>query len=118
MRLVDSFMAPKNILQGFADLAEEENVDPFIHSFSKGLLLYNNVSNVSRFPVRLVDSFTAPKDILQSLQILQWKKITIHSFYKGSFENVSRLASKVGKLTYSTKRHSSGVCQFHRGRKC
>ena len=36
-RLVDSFMAPKDILQEFGDLAEEENVD----------------------------SFTAPKDILQ-----------------------------------------------------
>jgi len=30
MRLVDSFTAPKNILQEFADLAEEENVDLFI----------------------------------------------------------------------------------------
>ena len=30
VRLVDSFTALKNIFQGFADLAEEENVDLFI----------------------------------------------------------------------------------------
>lgn len=29
MRLVDSFTAPKDVLQEFSDLAEEENVDPF-----------------------------------------------------------------------------------------
>jgi len=29
-RLVDSFMAPKDILQEFTDLAEEENLDQFI----------------------------------------------------------------------------------------
>ena len=30
MRLVDSFTAPKDILQEFADFMEEENVDLFI----------------------------------------------------------------------------------------
>ncbi|KAF7370749.1 Small nuclear ribonucleoprotein [Mycena sanguinolenta] len=34
-RLVDSFTAPKEILQEFADLAEEENVDPFAETASK-----------------------------------------------------------------------------------
>src|SRR5882762_4731888 len=34
-RLVDSFTAPKEILQEFADLAEEENVDPFAETTSK-----------------------------------------------------------------------------------
>ncbi|CAK5267607.1 unnamed protein product [Mycena citricolor] len=34
-RLVDSFTASKEILQEFADLAEEENVDPFAETASK-----------------------------------------------------------------------------------
>ncbi|KAG0694581.1 armadillo-type protein [Suillus ampliporus] len=34
-RLVDSFTAPKEILQEFADLAEEENIDPFAETASK-----------------------------------------------------------------------------------
>ena len=34
-RLVDSFTAPKEVLQEFADLAEEENVDPFAETASK-----------------------------------------------------------------------------------
>jgi splicing factor 3B subunit 1 len=34
-RLIDSFTAPKDILQEFADLAEEENVDPFAETASK-----------------------------------------------------------------------------------
>lgn len=34
-RLVDSFTAPKEVLQEFADLAEEENFDPFAETASK-----------------------------------------------------------------------------------
>ncbi|KAJ8593868.1 ARM repeat-containing protein [Rhizopogon salebrosus TDB-379] len=34
-RLVDSFTAPKEILQEFADLAEEDNFDPFAETASK-----------------------------------------------------------------------------------
>jgi splicing factor 3B subunit 1 len=34
-RLVDSFTVPKEILQEFADLAEEENIDPFAETASK-----------------------------------------------------------------------------------
>lgn len=34
-RLVDSFTAPKEVLQEFADLAEEEDVDPFAETASK-----------------------------------------------------------------------------------
>ncbi|KAK1221091.1 U2 snRNP component prp10 [Marasmius sp. AFHP31] len=34
-RLIDSYTAPKEILQEFADLAEEENVDPFAETASK-----------------------------------------------------------------------------------
>ncbi|KAN0088822.1 Armadillo-type fold [Tylopilus felleus] len=34
-RLVDSFTVPKDILQEFADLAEEENIDPFAETASK-----------------------------------------------------------------------------------
>lgn len=34
-RLVDSFTAPKEVLQEFAELAEEENVDPFAETASK-----------------------------------------------------------------------------------
>jgi splicing factor 3B subunit 1 len=34
-RLVDSFTAPKDILQEFADLTEEENVDPFAETQSQ-----------------------------------------------------------------------------------
>ncbi|KAF9244093.1 armadillo-type protein [Melanogaster broomeanus] len=34
-RLVDSYTAPKEILQEFADLAEEENFDPFAETASK-----------------------------------------------------------------------------------
>ncbi|RXW22138.1 hypothetical protein EST38_g3711 [Candolleomyces aberdarensis] len=34
-RLVDSFTAPREVLQEFADLAEEENVDPFAETASK-----------------------------------------------------------------------------------
>lgn len=34
VRLVDSFTAPKDVLQEFADLAEEENVDPFAETQS------------------------------------------------------------------------------------
>ncbi|KIM83122.1 hypothetical protein PILCRDRAFT_69948 [Piloderma croceum F 1598] len=35
VRLVDSFTAPKDVLQEFADLAEEENVDPFAETKSQ-----------------------------------------------------------------------------------
>jgi len=35
VRLVDSFTAPKDVLQVFADLAEEENVDPFAETQSQ-----------------------------------------------------------------------------------
>jgi hypothetical protein len=56
VRLVDSFMAPKDILQEFGDLAEEENVD----------------------------SFTAPKDILQEFADLTEEEMTTHSFRKRS----------------------------------
>ncbi|KAF7983388.1 hypothetical protein HWV62_22397 [Athelia sp. TMB] len=35
VRLVDSFTAPKDVLQEFADLAEEENVDPFAETQSQ-----------------------------------------------------------------------------------
>ena len=34
-RLVDSFTAPKEVLQEFAELAEEENYDPFAETASK-----------------------------------------------------------------------------------
>lgn len=34
-RLIDSYTAPKDVLQEFADLAEEENVDPFAETTSK-----------------------------------------------------------------------------------
>ena len=34
-RLVDSFTAPKEVLQEFEELAEEENVDPFAETASK-----------------------------------------------------------------------------------
>ena len=34
-RLVDSFTVPKEVLQEFADLAEEENIDPFAETASK-----------------------------------------------------------------------------------
>ncbi|KAI5981177.1 small nuclear ribonucleoprotein [Pisolithus albus] len=34
-RLVDSFTAPKEVLQEFAELAEEENIDPFAETASK-----------------------------------------------------------------------------------
>ena len=34
-RLIDSYTAPKDVLQEFADLAEEENVDPFAETASK-----------------------------------------------------------------------------------
>lgn len=34
-RLIDSYTAPKEVLQEFADLAEEENVDPFAETASK-----------------------------------------------------------------------------------
>jgi splicing factor 3B subunit 1 len=34
-RLIDSFTAPKEVLQEFADLAEEENIDPFAETASK-----------------------------------------------------------------------------------
>ncbi|KAI6010767.1 small nuclear ribonucleoprotein [Pisolithus orientalis] len=34
-RLVDSFTAPKEVLQEFAELAEEDNVDPFAETASK-----------------------------------------------------------------------------------
>jgi len=34
-RPVDLFIAPKDILQEFADLIEEENVDPFAETASK-----------------------------------------------------------------------------------
>ncbi len=34
-RLVDSFTAPKDVLREFADLAEEENYDPFAETASK-----------------------------------------------------------------------------------
>jgi len=46
----------------------------------------------------------------RSLQISQKKKLTIHSFTKGLHlvrKNVSGLASEVGRLIYSTQRHSS-----------
>ena len=35
VRLVDSFTAPKDVLQEFADLAEEENIDPFAETQSQ-----------------------------------------------------------------------------------
>lgn len=35
MRLVDSFTAPKDVLREFADLTEEENVDPFAETQSQ-----------------------------------------------------------------------------------
>ncbi|KAF8892074.1 armadillo-type protein [Infundibulicybe gibba] len=34
-RLIDSYTAPKDVLQEFADMAEEENIDPFAETASK-----------------------------------------------------------------------------------
>ncbi|KAF8517897.1 small nuclear ribonucleoprotein [Hysterangium stoloniferum] len=62
-RLVDSFTAPKEILQEFADLAEEEDVDPFAETASKRQIAsrqsdYHN----RRFDRQAVESGDAFKD--------------------------------------------------------
>ena len=58
MRLVDSFMAPKDILQEFADLTK-------VNSFILQKVFTISIKLSSDLPVKLVDSFTAPKYIHQ-----------------------------------------------------
>ena len=60
VRLVDSFTAPKDILHEFADLAEEENGNPFI---LQKVFMYKNVSKLASEVGRLI--FMAPIDILE-----------------------------------------------------
>ena len=62
-RLVDSFTAPKEVLEEFANLAEEENVDPFAETASKRQISarqsdYHN----RRFERQAVDSADAFKE--------------------------------------------------------
>ena len=65
-RLVDSFTAPKEILQEFADLAEEQNVDPFAETASKRQIAarqsdYHN-RRFSRVAVDSADAFQQGED--------------------------------------------------------
>jgi splicing factor 3B subunit 1 len=65
-RLVDSFTAPKEILQEFADLAEEENIDPFAETASKRQIAarqsdYHN-RRFSRVAQESADAFKAAED--------------------------------------------------------
>lgn len=62
-RLVDSFTAPKDVLQEFADLAEEENVDPFAETASQRQIAarqsdYHN-RRFNRTAVESADAFKA-----------------------------------------------------------
>lgn len=65
-RLVDSFTAPKEVLQEFADLAEEENFDPFAETASKRQIAarqsdYHN-RRFSRTANESSDAFKATED--------------------------------------------------------
>ncbi|KAF4569801.1 Splicing factor 3B subunit 1 [Pleurotus pulmonarius] len=65
-RLLDSFTAPKEILQEFADLAEEEDVDPFAETASKRQIAarqsdYHN-RRFGRVAVDSADAFAQGED--------------------------------------------------------
>lgn len=65
-RLIDSYTAPKEILQEFADLAEEENVDPFAETASKRQIAarqsdYHN-RRFARVAVESADAFKQGED--------------------------------------------------------
>ena len=65
-RLVDSFTAPKDVLQEFADLAEEENVDPFAETASQRQIAarqsdYHN-RRFKRVAVESADAFKQGED--------------------------------------------------------
>ena len=65
-RLVDSFTAPKEVLQEFADLAEEENFDPFAETASKRQIAarqsdYHN-RRFNRTANESADAFKAAED--------------------------------------------------------
>ncbi|KAJ7623334.1 armadillo-type protein [Roridomyces roridus] len=65
-RLLDSFTAPREILQEFADLAEEENVDPFAETASKRQIAarqsdYHN-RRFDRVAVSSADAFQDSED--------------------------------------------------------
>ena len=65
-RLIDSYTAPKDVLQEFADLAEEENVDPFAETASKRQIAarqsdYHN-RRFSRVAVDSTDAFQQGED--------------------------------------------------------
>ncbi|KAG5651071.1 Splicing factor 3B subunit 1 [Sphagnurus paluster] len=65
-RLIDSYTAPKEILQEFADLAEEENVDPFAETASKRQIAarqsdYHN-RRFARVAVDSADAFQQGED--------------------------------------------------------
>jgi splicing factor 3B subunit 1 len=58
--LIDSYTAPKEILQEFADLAEEENVDPFAETASKRQIAARQSDyHIRRFARVAVDSADA-----------------------------------------------------------
>ncbi|KAJ6493700.1 armadillo-type protein [Mycena vitilis] len=65
-RLIDSYTAPKEILQEFADLAEEEDVDPFAETASKRQIAarqsdYHN-RRFDRVAVSSADAFQSTED--------------------------------------------------------
>ncbi|KAJ7281768.1 armadillo-type protein [Mycena rebaudengoi] len=65
-RLIDSYTAPKEILQEFADLAEEEDVDPFAETASKRQIAarqsdYHN-RRFDRVAVSSADAFLPTED--------------------------------------------------------
>jgi len=65
-RLIDSYTAPKDVLQEFADLAEEENVDPFAETASKRQIAarqsdYHN-RRFGRVAVESSDAFQQSED--------------------------------------------------------
>ena len=65
-RLIDSYTAPKDVLQEFADLAEEENVDPFAETASKRQIAarqsdYHN-RRFNRLAVDSTDAFQQGED--------------------------------------------------------
>lgn len=65
-RLVDSFTAPKEVLQEFADMAEEEDIDPFAETASKRQIAarqsdYHN-RRFNRQALESGDAFKASED--------------------------------------------------------